>query len=426
MAKLFMMAVMFCGLCTAVQANTTSVALADGLPFANLIAQNDIAMPREPFDDEVRIEAVPMPSASPDIAPAIPMPLPSSGIAPAGPVRIGLLLPLRSSMLGSAAAAVRDGFLAAHEREKQGVSIDVVATDGTPSGTLAGYAGALARNDVVVGPLSRTEVAAVAQQAGAIGKPTIALAQPEAMGTTEAARPLNMLAVGFSIEDEARQVADWMYADGITRKTFALSTGVAWQRRAVQAFDAQWRAMGRMTESIKLEVIDGYLSPTSLVQLKQRLQEEAPEAMFVALDAGLAAQLRLAIGGSVPIYGTSQLNPLALLDWDRADNRTDMEGMRLLDMPWQLQPDHPAVMGYPRPAAADGQPYGADMARLYALGIDAYRIARAIAAHNTNFGLDGVTGKLTISFGNRTNRFRRVEQQAVYEGGKVVPLNAAQ
>jgi outer membrane PBP1 activator LpoA protein len=59
-----------------------------------------------------------------------------------------------------------------------------------------------------------------------------------------------------------------------------------------------------------------------------------------------------------------------------------------------------------------------DIDRLYALGIDAFRLAREITLHpGAEFQLDGVTGRLSGSFGNGPARFERVQPAAVYQAG---------
>jgi len=63
------------------------------------------------------------------------------------------------------------------------------------------------------------------------------------------------------------------------------------------------------------------------------------------------------------------------------------------------------------------------MERLYALGVDAFRVAREIALHpGTRFRLDGVTGQLTVDFGQGPSYFERTEQPAVYKNGVPTPL----
>ncbi|MGW8183007.1 MAG: penicillin-binding protein activator, partial [Burkholderiales bacterium] len=71
----------------------------------------------------------------------------------------------------------------------------------------------------------------------------------------------------------------------------------------------------------------------------------------------------------------------------------DLAGVRFLDMPWLLQPQHPAVMIYPRPPYREA----ADRERLYALGIDAFRVASALLAGNATMEIDGVTGRIKLA-----------------------------
>jgi hypothetical protein len=354
--------------------------------------------------------------------PSLPPLLPQQSM----PTRIALLLPLRSDALGQAANAVRAGFLAAYEREKEKrLSIDVLETGDAVQDVLSGYNAAVLSHDIVVGPLSRSGVTAIAQR-GAVSKPTIALTQADTAGETEITLPKQMLVMGLSIEEEARQVADWAHADNPAGKAFVISTNIAWQRRAAKAFSTQRRRLGARSESMELGVASGYLSPTGLVQLIKRIQAEAPAMVFAALDAAQTNQMREAIGHDIPLYGTSQLNPVALPDWSTIERIQGMDGVRLVDMPWQLQPDHPAVMVYPRLVVKPDQRRSADLERLYALGIDAYRVAREIASNRTQFAIDGVTGKLTVDLGSGASRFERIEVPAIYQDGMVAPVTAAQ
>ncbi|WP_242489815.1 penicillin-binding protein activator [Noviherbaspirillum cavernae] len=337
------------------------------------------------------------------------------------PARIALLLPLRSGPLLQAAEAVRAGFLAAWEREREGVTVDVIETGDAPQDILATYAEAAAQHDIVVGPLSRSGVTALAQ-GNAISRPTIALTQPELPTEGELKLPQQLLVIGLSIEDEARQAANWAATDKKVGKAFVIATATAWQRRAAHAFAAQWQQKGKEAEIIELTASSGYLEAKGLSELKGRLQSDQPAVLFVALDARQARQVRAAAGRELPLYGTSQLNPLALSDWETAERTGDLDGARFFDMPWQLQSDHPAVMSYAHAEAGAEQKRSADLERLYALGIDAWRVAQAVAAKNNSFELDGVTGKLTVRFGQGAPSFVRVQQQAVYRQGGVAPV----
>lgn len=371
--------------------------------------------PPAPPPEEAQVYAVAMPpgSAGEAAAPA----------ATGQTVRIGLMLPLRSETLGQAADALRAGFMAAWERDKTGFEVTVIETGDAPDEVLPTYQAALGQNDIVVGPLARSAVTALAASP-LVTKPTIALNRPE--GRDDASLPANLLPIGLSIEDEARQVADWAAQDYPGGEALVVSGGKEWQRRIASAFAAQWQRLGHASKTLELSTPNGYLSDPELVALRARLASDPVELLFAALDADQVRQLRIALNapplGDVPLYGTSSLNPgrVNLLQG------AELDGIRLLDLPWQVQRDHPAVMTYPRPEPRDEARLSADMERLYALGIDAFRVAREVARKpGQPIVLDGVTGQLNIEMGNGPAKFRRVEPTAVYRNGVAVPLAPA-
>lgn len=403
-AKVILLSSVCSGLCLSAEANTTAADSNGAASFnrAPIVrtAQNDLALP--PAD-------------------AFP-----ANALPAAPVaRVALLLPLRSDALTEAAAAVRAGFMAAHEREQDGVEVSVVETGDAPQDVLAGYAAAAAQADIVVGPLSRMGVAAVAQS-DALDKPTIALTPPDSQDGEEIALPRQMLVMGLSIEDEARQVVNWAGASGKWSKAYVLHTQAVWQRRAARAFEMQWLKLGMEPEMVEVAGNDGFLNGRTLLQLKKQIQGEKSPLVFAALDARQARQVRAILGNDIALYGTSQLNPFVHTDANDAERSVEMNGTRLLDIPWLLQPDHPAVMVYPRLVVDAGQRHNADLERLYALGIDAYRVAHEIAAQHRDFQLDGVTGKLKVHFDKTKTHFERSAQPAVYRDGLVVSEGGAQ
>jgi outer membrane PBP1 activator LpoA protein len=110
---------------------------------------------------------------------------------------------------------------------------------------------------------------------------------------------------------------------------------------------------------------------------------------------------------ALPAYGTSQINP-----GPSAASFLDLSDVRFVDMPWLLQPDHPAVMVYSRggPRAPD------ELERLRALGIDAFRIAQELYAGKRELDLDGVTGRLTLG---PDGQIRRTLPVALIAGGQI-------
>jgi outer membrane PBP1 activator LpoA protein len=346
-------------------------------------------------------------------------PASASGPSLAGPpqpaastsTRIGLLLPLQSAALGAPSAAIRDGFLAGHERDQAGFTVSVIATGDAPQEVLKAYMAALKTHDIIVGPLGRGAVAAVAAS-GAVNKPTLALNNSAG---TPMALPRQMVAIGLSAEDEARQVAAWAAAEHPHGRALVLAGNATWQGRIATAFHARWSQLGLTAQTMALSFPNGYIDPAQVAELKTRIGTDPPDLLFTALDAAQLRQVRAALANPLPCYGTSSVNPGS----QPGTQAEELSGVRLVDLPWEIQPDHPAVMVYPRPVA-DGLPL--DIDRLYALGIDAFRVAREIALHpGDEVTLDGVTGKLKVGAGG----FERVEAAAVYRDGGFQPVAPA-
>jgi outer membrane PBP1 activator LpoA protein len=372
--------------------------------------------PAPPPEEEAQVEtfAVAMPGTASENRPA------AAAAVPGQAVRIGLVLPLRSETLGRAAAAVRAGFMAAWERDRAGFEVTVVETGDAADDILSTYQATLAQQDIIVGPLARSAVTAVAASP-LVTNPTIALNHPEDREGT--VLPPQMLSIGLSIEEEARQVAEWAAREHPGASAIILSGSAAWQRRIANAFAAHAPQLGIATKTLELTALNGYLSDSELVALRARLAEQPVDVLFAALDADQARQLRVALSApplpEIPLYGTSSLNPGRVSLYQGPE----LDGVKLLDLPWQIQRDSPTVASYPQPVPRDEERLSADMERLYALGIDAFRVAREIAVRpGQPITLDGVTGQLSIEFGSGPARVKRVEPAAVYRNGVPVPV----
>ena len=338
------------------------------------------------------------PSADGSPRAAAPSSAPYSGPA----VRVALLLPLDSPALAQPAEAVRAGFMAAHEQQRDGVTVNLVPTGDSSQAALDAYRNAAEQNDIVVGPLARSAVAALAT-GGTVNKPTIALNHPQ----VNSPLPRQMLVIGLSLEDEARQVAEWAASEQPAGQALVLTGRAAWQQRLSGAFSQRWAELGRSQATVELPAEGGYVDGNALAELRARLSAEPPQLVYAALDANGLRQVRSALGTSLPTYGTASVNP----GRDPASVPAELAGVRILDLPWTVQPDHPAVAGYPRWSSGSE---ALDLQRLYALGIDAFRIARELAQRPTgSFELDGATGRLSVNMGQGERAFRRVETGVV-------------
>lgn len=309
--------------------------------------------------------------------------------AAAGPVagiaqtpHIALLLPTRSKLYGRHAAALRDGFQAARVQDRQLLPVREYAVSEEVGNVLEGYRTAVANGaQVVVGPLTRDAVTALAF-GEPVPVPTLALNVPDSTGRS----PANLFMLSLQVESEAQQIARIAWREN--RRNAAIVTGNgAVQRRMKAAFAAEFERMGG-----KIIADRAYSADAGKLQT---LSNSDADMYFLALDYGEARTARSYLG-AVPIYATSSVHagdPGPLAGYDLA-------GVTFVDMPWLLEPNHAAVMIYPR---GPGQGT-AGLERLYALGIDAWRIAQLLLAGARDIRLDGVTGQLSLGPDGRIQR----------------------
>ena len=340
-------------------------------------------------------------------------PAPAAATAPArqpiaeGPApHVALILPLSSPALGRLADAVRQGFLAAREvagRNALPVRTYPAVDDGPATLELclqAQRAGAV----LVVAGLTRDGATGLARS-DCPRQPTLVLNQPQ-----DPEMPARMYSISLSAEQEARQVALMAINDG-WRAAIVIASPSPLGRRVSEAFEREWaRAAG---EARRVSFAGG---TDEAPAIKERIAALRGDMVFLALDQASTRAVRPYISGTLPLYTTSLgVDPRA----DPTVN-VDLEGVRYVDMPWFVQPDHPAVMVYPAPSSA----MSVEQERLYALGIDAYRLSGLLLqADPKSFPLDGVTGRIALDAGRH---FTRSLVPAGFDSGRAVPLSAAQ
>jgi outer membrane PBP1 activator LpoA protein len=323
-----------------------------------------------------------------DVAPA------ASAVAVQPVPHIALLLPLKSEAFGRAAEAVRQGFLAAASNQKQTLPVRVYECEDESKEITALYQQAVAGGArAVAGPLTRNGVAALAGYSG-ITVPTLALNFAEGKGADK------LYFFGLTAEMEARQIAQLAASAGLHSASI-VSSGTPLSKRLSQAFADEWKIHGG---SIAKEI--QYQDDSAVLA---DLPATEGNMVFLAADAETAHLIRPYLNSALPVYATSQLfngNTDTLTNFDLND-------VRFIDMPWLLQPDHPAVMIYPRA----NPPLEPDMERFYALGIDAFRLLQIMLdnSYRTSLPLDGVTGRITL---NAHHQFQREAIPAQFWQGR--------
>ncbi len=328
----------------------------------------------------------------------------SAGAATTTP-HVALLLPPASGVLAKHAEAFRSGFAAAAKvHGKFLLPIRVHATADDPQQAVAAYRLALnggAR--AIVGPLTRSAVGAIAAS-DIVTVPTVALNVPDA----PARLPPNLFLLSLNVGAEAAQVARLAWQDG-RRNVITVVSESPVMKRLVQSFLDEFSRLGG-------KHVAEYAYTADLGGLK-RLNQAAglglADAAFLAVDAPRARIVRPYLT-TLPLYASSHVHPgnAGFLAGH------DLAGIRFLDMPWLLQPDHPAVMVYPRAEFGEA----IDLDRLYALGIDAFRVMLELLEGRKDIALDGVTGRIVLG---RDQQFSRGLTGAAFFEGKIQLLGPA-
>jgi uncharacterized protein len=314
---------------------------------------------------------------------------------------IALVLPTASPALGRLADAVRQGFLAAAGvAAGEAPAVNVTATENEGQALVDSCRHAQATGALlVVGGLTRDGALALAGSDCA-RQPVLAL--NELRGPAGS----NVFTISLSVEHEARQAALLAVESGL-REAIVIHAPTPISSRVREAFEREWtRAAGEVRR------IPYSGNPEEAGVIRERIADSRGDMVFLALDAVEALAVRPYISAMLPVYATSlSVNPRA----DAIVN-LDLQGVRYMEMPWFIQPDHPAVMVYPQPRGL----VNVEQERLYALGIDAFRLALLLlGAGPGGAALDGVTGRITLEAGNH---FARQLSAAEIDGGKVIPL----
>lgn len=340
-----------------------------------------------------------------DVEPAGGSELASVPVQPLRIPHIALLLPLKSGTFGRAAEAVKQGFMAAAKAQSGALAVKVYPSSDQADDIVAVYAQATqAGAQLVVGPLTRNGVTALAASQE-ISVPTLALNFPE----RELALPPGLYLLGLAADLEARQIAQ-LASTGDRKSATVIVSASALPKRMQTAFEDEWSQLGG-------EIVSRHtFSVAQAAGIRDAIQKKLPDMIFLALDSQDARLVRPYLNSDIPTYATSQI----YAGKENPQKYHDLNGVQFVDMPWMLQADHAAVMIYPRPQMA----LGADRERLYALGIDAWRLAGMLLTRvqgSAGMTLDGVTGRLDL---DGMRQFRRRGVLAEFRDGEAVSVGA--
>jgi len=325
-------------------------------------------------------------------APAVasPVPPPSGSDArartpEANSPHIAIILPLTSRTLGKAADAVRQGFLAgANADGKNALAFRIYSAEDDAASLSAQYRKAVTDGaQVIVGGVTRDGANVMARESSNY-LPSLALNAPTV--TNENELPDRFFYISLNLDWEARFGARTAANDGLRRVAILAST-TPLSKRVQESFEKEWSRLGG--EIAARISVAGDLSEGPRVQ--SVMEKANADVVFLAAEMKIARFARPYLPAGIPVFATSlTIDPRA----DAVEN-LDLDSVRFMEMPWFVQPDHPAVMAYAKPA----EPLPIEYERLYALGIDAWRLAQMVVTSDKPRGfapLDGVTGRITL------------------------------
>lgn len=160
--------------------------------------------------------------------------------------------------------------------------------------------------------------------------------------------------------------------------------------------------------------------PITTLALNYSDNSQDIDFVFLAATPQQARQIKPTLAfqyaGDLPVYATSHL-------YTGTNNPTqdqDLNGIRFCETPWLLNPSDPTR----QQVAAQWPQANGSMGRLYAMGVDAYRLAPRLPELKAvpSLQIDGLTGTLSL---NPTQRIERQLQWAEFRNGQVQPLGTS-
>jgi outer membrane PBP1 activator LpoA protein len=347
------------------------------------------------------------------------------------PRRLALMLPF-SGRLEKVSEAIQNGFLYAYYQDPgQLAELEIIDASSDPAQFNLQYEQAIQNGaDFIVGPIDK-DLVDLLQQRESLDVPTLTLNY----GNDQTEARLNLYQFGLRPEDEAEQIADFALAQG-KHYALALVPDTEWGHRLQRAFTARFESLGG-------HVVDSNVYPAkksdysasiknllnlttsdhrkSILQqvIKEQVQFESRrrqdvDMIFIAANSRQARlikpQLKFHHAQDLPVYATSHISSSnATPEDDR-----DLNEILFVDIPWMLDnrnnADHKQISEY--------WPYESQrFSRLFALGIDAYRMIPSLRRLMINPGesIQHHTGRLSV---DDSGQVKRSLLLATYRNGR--------
>lgn len=373
--------------------------------------------------------------------------------------RIALMVPLSGS-LGALGAAIAEGALAAANARQPALAIDVVDTRSEAAEAARLYRNLRDRVDVIVGPLEPESVAAVLREREAGDAPLITLNRPAGDETGLSTKPgVSVLALSPEVDGVA--AAEHALANGHAAALIAIVEDRVGPR-AADAFTRHFeQGGGRVVDRQTLEA--GGRGSQAAIAALLRTDDTAARRSALSRATGLGLESDPQPRGDVDLlFIPGNTGPVALvapflhfqraqgLLWlgtqhlvDPAEGRAsqDLSGFRYPEAPWVIdtlvgrtdgssERFTPAARESARlrerlAAESSAQDSNQRLARFFALGIDAVRIAAqpqsSVETHPSRV-IRGALGDWRLD--PLTRSWQRAPQWVDLAAGRLVPVGA--
>ena len=347
------------------------------------------------------------------------------------PKHIALMLPF-TGRLEKVAEAIQNGFLYAYyEDSGQLAELEIINASNDPAEFSLQYEQAIQNGaDFVVGPIDK-DLVNMLQQRQTLEVPTLTLNY----GNEQDEARQNLYQFGLLPEDEAVQIADFALAQG-RHHALVLVPDTEWGYRLQRAFSKRFESLGGHVVGSNIypakkndysAAITNLLNLTTSNHRKSILQQTIKEQVrfearrrqdvdmiFIAANSRQARlikpQLKFHHAQDLPVYATSHISTSN----SKPEDDRDLNEILFVDIPWMLDnrnnADYRQINAY---WPDDSQRFS----RLFALGIDAYRMIPSLRRLmiNPEEQLQHHTGLLSV---DNSGRVKRSLLMATYQNGR--------
>ena len=346
------------------------------------------------------------------------------------PTRIALMLPF-SGRLEKVTDAIQNGFLYAYYQDQDQIAeLEIINASTDVTEFSIQYQQAIDDGaDFIVGPISK-DLINFLQIQEKLEVPTLTLNYAE----IKQEPTLNLYQFGLRPEDEAEQIANFVLGEG-RNLAITLVPDTEWGTRLQLAFAERFEDLGGRIVGSEIypskkndysETIKKLLNLTTSNQRHSILQQVIGEPasfdprrrqdvdmVFIAANSRQARlikpQLKFHRAQDLPVYATSHISSSN----GNSDDDRDLNGIEYVDIPWMLNNSGNqdfVQVGETWPDSSR------KFSRLYALGIDAYRLIPALRRLmiNPDETVLHNTGQLSV---DRNGRVRRKLLMATYTKG---------